>query len=139
MATMCGATDGVSSAEDDAHRAWMQVALAKAATEANATVVGGAMFGWRDRSLGARVRAQSAEFWLRVVTEHEQWASGDFWTGNTDASTITGVPKPRVLRAWEWLEGTARMRAELMTLAQGQQCSPTPELRIPVELPGTWW
>jgi hypothetical protein len=26
-----------------------------------------------------------------------------------------------------------------MTLADGQQCSPTPELRIPIELPSTWW
>lgn len=140
MARMSGATEVVSSAEDDdAHRAWMRAALATAATEASATVVGEAVFGWRDRSLGARVRAESAEFWLRVVTEQEQWAGGDFWTGNTDANPITGVAKPTVLHVWEWAEGTARMRAELMTLADGQQCSPTPELRIPVELPGTWW
>jgi hypothetical protein len=90
-------------------------------------------------SLGARVRAGSAEYWLRVVAEQEQWADGDFWTGNTDANTIGCVPKPRVLRAWEWAEGSVRMRAELMTLAEGLQCSSTPELRIPVELPGTWW
>ena len=66
---MSGATEVVSSAEDDAHRAWMRVELAKAATETSATVVGGAVFGWRDRSLAARVRAESAEFWLQVVTE----------------------------------------------------------------------
>lgn len=128
-----------SNAEDDAHRDWMQAALAKAAAEASATVVGGMVFGWRGRSLSVRVRAQSAEFWLRVVTEQEQWADGDFWTGNTDANTITGVPKPRVLRSWEWAEGATRLHAELMTLVDGRQCSPTPELRSPIELPSTWW
>ncbi|MGH3939242.1 MAG: aminoglycoside phosphotransferase [Pseudonocardiaceae bacterium] len=128
-----------SSAEDDTHRAWMRAVFAEAASQASATVVGGAVFGWRDRSLSARVHAESAELWLRVVTEQEQWAGGDFWTGNADANTITGVSKPSVLRAWEWAENTVRMRAELMTLIKGRQCSPTPELRVPVELPGTWW
>ncbi|MGH3941944.1 MAG: aminoglycoside phosphotransferase [Pseudonocardiaceae bacterium] len=137
---MSGATDVVSSAEDDdVHRAWMRAVFAEAAIEASATVVGGAVFGWRDRSLGARVHAESAELWLRVVTEQEQWAGGEFWTGNTDANAIIGIPKPRVLRDWEWAEGTTRLRAELMTLAEGQQCSPTPELRFPVELPDRWW
>ncbi|MGH3773240.1 MAG: aminoglycoside phosphotransferase [Pseudonocardiaceae bacterium] len=137
--TTSDAAGVVSSAEDDAHRTWMQAALAQAAAEANATVVGGVVFGWRGRSLGGRVRAESTEFWLRVVTEQEQWAGGDFWTGNTDANTIAGVPKPKVLRTWEWTEGTTRLCAELMTLADGRQCSPTPELRGPVELPSTWW
>ncbi|MBV9140705.1 MAG: aminoglycoside phosphotransferase [Pseudonocardiales bacterium] len=130
---------GAPNAENDAHRGWMRAALAKAAAEASAAVVGNVAFGWRDRSLSARVRAESAEFWLHVVTEQEQWGGGDFWTGNTEANTIIGVPKPRVLRAWEWAEGATRLRAELMTLADGQQCSPTPELRSPVELLGTWW
>lgn len=139
MARMSGTTEVVSSAEDDAHRAWMRVALTKAATEASTTVISRAVFGWRDRSLGARVRAESAEFWLRLVTEQEQWAGGNFWTGNTDANTIVDVPKPRVMRVWEWTEGNIRMRAELMTMADGQQCSQTPELRIPNKLPDTWW
>ncbi|MGH3793659.1 MAG: aminoglycoside phosphotransferase [Pseudonocardiaceae bacterium] len=136
---MSDATDAVSSAEDDAHRAWMRTVLAQAATDANATVVGQEVFGWRDRSLGARVREKSAEFWLRVVTEQEHWAGGDFWTGNSDANNIIGIPKPRVLRDWEWSEGTTRLHAELMTLAEGQRCSPTPELRFQVEPSETWW
>jgi hypothetical protein len=111
---MSGATDVLSSAgDDDAHRAWLRAALAEAAIEASATVVGEAVFGWRDRSLGARVRTESAELWLRVVTEQEQWVGGEFWTGNTDANTIIGIPKPRVLRNWEWAENTTRGTAVL--------------------------
>ncbi len=76
---------------------------------------------------------------MRVVAEQREWAEGDFWTGNLDASAITGVTKPRVLRHWEWDAGASRLRAELMTLAAGRPCSATPELRQSLQLPARWW
>lgn len=124
---------------DEAHRAWLTEALAKAAAEVEATVVGELVFGWRERTLSGRVRAGEGEFWLRVVSDQREFAEGDFWTGNVDASTIVGVAKPRVLRHWDWADGAMRLRAELMTLLPGRVCSSTPELRHRLELPQDWW
>jgi hypothetical protein len=127
------------SAADDAHRAWLAEEFTKAAATAEATVLGGLVFGWNDRSAGARVATTTGEQWLRLVVEQHAWAGGEFWTGNTDANVITGVVKPRVLRHWDWTDGTWAVRVELMTLASGAPCSPTPELREPVDLPQPWW
>jgi len=124
---------------DDAHRAWLAESFAKAAAEAGATPTSEPVFGWRERTLSRRVRTSDGEFWLRVVSEQREWADGDFWTGNLDASVITGVAKPQVLRHWEWDEGASRLRAELMTLAAGHPCSSTPELRHSLQLPVAWW
>lgn len=124
---------------DEAHRAWLTEALAKAAAEVEATVVGEPVFGWRERTLSGRVRTGDGELWLRVVSERHEFAEGDFWTGNVDASVIAGVAKPTVLRHWDWDDGTMRLRAEQMTLLPGRVCSSTPELRQPLDLPPSWW
>lgn len=124
---------------DDTHRTWLRSAFTRAAATANATPTGQIRWGWRDRSIGSRVDTPHGPRWLRVVAEAEQWADGAFWTGNTDADVITGVAKPQVLRHWEWTEDDHRLRAELMTYAQGKPCSATPELRQNFDLPATWW
>lgn len=124
---------------DDAHRSWLREAFAEAAARASATPTGEPVYGWRERTLSSRVSTPGGEFWLRVVSEQREWAEGDFWTGNVDASAITGVAKPQVLRHWEWDDGASRLRAELMTLASGRRCSATPELRESLPLPDAWW
>lgn len=129
----------MSSYADEAHRAWLTEALTNAATEAGVSLVGDPVFGWRDRTVGSRVRAADGEYWLRVVSEQQAWTDGDFWTGNVDASVISGVAKPMVLRHRDWEDGTRCLRAELMTLLPGRVCSPTPELRRPVDLSSEWW
>jgi hypothetical protein len=123
----------------DGHQAWLAGALGKAAAEAGATVAGEPVFGWRERTIGARIDSPDGPRWLRVVSEQRQWAEGDFWTGNADAATITGVAKSRLLRCWEWVDGNHRLRAELMTIVPGRRCSATPELREPLPLPPAWW
>ncbi|MGH3929241.1 MAG: aminoglycoside phosphotransferase [Pseudonocardiaceae bacterium] len=120
-------------------RGWMQDLLEKAAEYFSLTLQDGPTFGWRDRSIGSRAQDIEGDRWLRVVTSHSTWASGEFWTGNLDASAIDGVPKPRVLRVHEWAEEPRSIRAELMTLVPGQVCSDTQELRNELDLPDAWW
>lgn len=128
-----------TSAANAAHRAWLVEEFAKAAATAEATISAGPVFGWNDRSAGARVSTTGGEKWLRLVVEQQMWADGQFWTGNTDANVITRVAKPHVLRHWDWTDGSWAVRAELMTVVDGTPCSPTPELRHPVTLPAAWW
>jgi hypothetical protein len=120
-------------------RGWMRELLAQAAEHFSLILLGDPTFGWRDRSIGSRVRDVDGEHWLRVATSHSMWANGEFWTGNLDASAIHGVPKPRVLRVHEWTEQTRSIRAELMTLVPGRICSNTQELRNELDLADEWW
>ncbi|QWF85640.1 aminoglycoside phosphotransferase [Amycolatopsis sp. CA-230715] len=124
---------------DDAHRAWLRHCLTRAASTIDASLTGGVTWGWHDRSISSRVDTARGPRWLRVVTEAEQWADSDFWTGNVDARLLTGVVKPEVLRHWDWNIETHRLRAELMTLTEGRPCSATPELRQELDLPTAWW
>ncbi|MGI5506448.1 aminoglycoside phosphotransferase [Lentzea sp. CA-135723] len=124
---------------DDSHGRWLRRELDRAAAKADAELDGEPVWGWRQRSVGARVRTPNGPSWLRVVSEDQRWAHGDFWTGNVDAASISGVAKPRVLDHWEWTDGSSRLRAELMTLAPGRPCSVTPEIRQTFELPDGWW
>ncbi|WP_291417491.1 aminoglycoside phosphotransferase [Actinophytocola sp.] len=127
------------SAADAAHRAWLTDLFANAAERAQATVAGEPVFGWNDRSAGAPVATADGERWLRLVVEQQAWAGGEFWTGNGDANVITGVAKPRVLEHCDWTEGPWAVRAELMTQVHGTPCSPTPDVRAPIDLPSAWW
>lgn len=119
---------------------WMRGNLARAAEHFRLTLTGEPIFGWRLRSIGARVRGGDGAGWLRVVSERPQWLPGQFSTGNLDANVITNVVKPRVLDTTEWDEpGWRRVRAELMTLMPGRPCSATDVLREAIDLPESWW
>jgi hypothetical protein len=128
---------------DAEHRVWLRQLLDRAAAQGNVTVDGQPVFGWRDRSIGVKVRtngdAGGGSVWLRVVAEREEWAGGLFWTGNVEANVISGVGKPVVLGHEDWSLGAVRARVEWMSLAPGAPCSPTPELASPVALPDAWW
>lgn len=122
------------------HQTWLAETLAKAVAETSATVTGKPVFGWRERTVSAPVATAAGLRWLRIVSEQQRYAGGEFWTGNTDATAaVTGVVKPEVVRCWEWDDGKYRLRAELMTLLPGRHCSATPELRQPLPLPESWW
>lgn len=130
------------SAADDAHREWMRQQLDHAAEHFSLALVGEAVFGWRDRTIGSRTRNDR---WLRVSWSQTRWTDGEWWTGNEDAASITIVPKPTVLDVYDWTVtdhewwGDSRLRAEVMTLVEDQPCSASPELREELDLPDRWW
>jgi hypothetical protein len=121
-------------------RQWMRGNLARAADQFGLSVTGEPTFGWRLRSISAPATGADGRRWLRVVSEQPQWARGDSWTGNADANTIAGLPKPTVLDVIEWDEGSwRRQRAEVMTVVPGEPCSADDVLQTTVELPAGWW
>ncbi|WP_317494858.1 aminoglycoside phosphotransferase [Haloechinothrix sp. LS1_15] len=134
-------TAGEGSPEADRrYREWMRELLDRAARRFRVTLDGPAVFGWRDRSLGAPVRAGEHPRWLRVVTEAPRWADGLMWTGNLDANDLEGLAKPRVLDVVEWRDNPARhVRAELMTQLAGTPCSPDPVAGPDLALDEGWW
>lgn len=141
--------DARGGEHDSGQRRFLRRVLAEAAAHFGVRVDGapaeaGEVFSWRDRTLGCRVLedADGVEKvrWLRVTFEHFDWAYGKFWTGNVDANALTGIPKPRVLRWYEWDEENGRNRAELMTYVDEAACSPTAEARtFPGVLTPSWW
>lgn len=126
---------------DQKHRRWLTTALETAAAQQGLEISGPVVFGWKDRSIGAPAGRGPAreQRWIRIVTEHVSWAHGDWWTGNQDASSITGIRKPQVLATREWQDGNRRLRMEVMTYIPGKTCSDTPELSQDLELPDDWW
>lgn len=97
------------------------------------------VYGWRDRTIGARARTANSLLWLRVLTAAPERAHGKIWEGTATAEAVQGVAKPSLVRAVEWDEDGVRVRAELTTFIADRPCSPTPELRQPLDLPDRWW
>ncbi|MFF2374843.1 aminoglycoside phosphotransferase [Streptomyces xiamenensis] len=104
------------------------------------TISGEPLFGWRLRSIGAPADGNDGRVWLRGASEQPEWAHGNVWTGNADANTVLGLPKPRLLDRYEWTEGSWRsQRAEVLTLLPGAPCSSTPDARADIAVSPTWW
>lgn len=120
-------------------RTVLRMAHTRAVTELGLLSLGRVRFGWRDRSIGSVVERAGTRLWLRIVWARREHARGDWWMGNHEASTITGVPKPRVLDARAWEEGPLVYRAELMTLLPGRACAPTAVLERVPALDDEWW
>jgi hypothetical protein len=128
------------SVADGRFSEWMNLNLERAAQHFGLTVTGQPVVGWRLRTIGARANGPGGPRWLRVVTEFPDWAQGDTWTGNSDANSLVGIPKPRVLEVLEWQEADWRnQRAEVMTLLPGRGVSTTDVLRNPIILDDLWW
>lgn len=125
--------------DDNGQREWMREQLRLASEHFSVAPVGAPVFGWRDRTIGSRVVGGRGTQWLRVSWADPQWAEGEYWTGNEEATAIKDVPKPAVLDLYEWGAENYRNRAELMTLITDRQCSTSPELRSELRLPGEWW
>lgn len=129
---------------DETFMRWMRGNLDHAARNFELTISGEQVFGWALRSIGTTARTREGEArWLRVVSERTRWVREmpEFWTGNADANTITGVAKPRILDILEWEvpDQERSVRGEVMTFLPGVPCSSTDALRLPVELSDSWW
>ncbi|GAB2881579.1 aminoglycoside phosphotransferase [Streptomyces mayteni] len=99
----------------------------------------GAVFGWRDRTIGVPVVRGGRKLWLRATGEHEDWTESDDWTGNRDAADLHGIPKPAFVDRATWREEAVVNCGELMTFVPDRPCSPTPELREEFVAPDAWW
>ncbi|MFF2374862.1 aminoglycoside phosphotransferase [Streptomyces xiamenensis] len=124
-------------------RLYLHRILAQGAERLGITLIEGAeenaVFGWRDRTIGAPVRRDNERMWLRATGEHRDWAATEHWSGNQDAAFLTDLPKPALLARTEWLEGDVINCAELMTFISDPVCSPTPDLKRMLTLSDTWW
>ncbi|MCD0452527.1 aminoglycoside phosphotransferase [Actinocorallia sp. API 0066] len=98
-----------------------------------------AVFGWRDRTIGAPATKDGTRLWLRATAERREWTESDDWTGNQDAADMPGIRKPSLIAHTEWDDDNVIDRAELMTYVPDRACSPTAELRTPFTAPDTWW
>ncbi|MFE7504646.1 hypothetical protein [Promicromonospora sp. NPDC057488] len=76
---------------------------------------------------------------MRTVGEDPLWiTNGSFWTGNLDANTIAGVPKPTVLA---WIEDRTSdrwFRTEVMTLVTDQITSSDPAPSVAPDVSPDW-
>jgi hypothetical protein len=127
------------TSDDDGQREWMREQLRIASAKFSVAPQGEPVFGWHDRTVGSRVSSGDEQRWLRVSWADPEWAQGEYWTGNKDSISISGVPKPVVLDMYEWGERNYRNRAEVMTLVTDQPCSATEELRDDLDLSDRWW
>ncbi|WP_018683949.1 phosphotransferase [Actinokineospora enzanensis] len=123
---------------DARFRQWMRENLDRAAKHFGVTVTGEPLLGWIGRTVSAPVTKNGADYWLRVASEDQRWASGNHWTGNLAANVFTDLAKPQVLDMVEWEEWRLQ-RAEIMTRMPGCPCSPTDVLRAAVDFPDEWW
>lgn len=121
------------------YRQFMRKSLSKAAEHFGVTLHGKLVYGWRDRSISARVSRDRQLLWLRVVSEQKHWINRQWWEGNEAANQIEGISMPKVLDSYEWEDGEILLRAEFMTLMEGMICSSTPEIRHDLDLSEQWW
>lgn len=89
--------------------------------------------GWQGRSLGAPVRRGEDTCWLRVRGTPFAQARGLKWTGEEDAQILEGIRRPRLLESMDWRIENIAWRANLLEFIDEPPCSPTPDLRSPVE------
>ncbi|MER6826585.1 aminoglycoside phosphotransferase [Streptosporangium sp. NPDC000563] len=120
-------------------RAFLRRILAEGAQRLGVSPAGETVFGWHDRTIGSPALTDTDTLWLRATGEHRDWAHGEAWTGNQDASAITDVPKPAVIARVDWDEPPVSMYAELLTYVPDPPCSATPELTAPPIVPAAWW
>lgn len=136
-------TDQIEQAVEQ-RRVWLRSQLSAAAYRFGVTLVGEVVNTYDMRSAGATAHDGDHDLWLRVVVEDPDYQPACRWNGNVEANSISGVPKPEVLRWADWhhtdtyLAGR-RLRGEVMTLAPGSTIAPGGVLLDDPHLPQSWW
>ncbi|MGQ0778711.1 MAG: hypothetical protein ACT4NY_30575 [Pseudonocardiales bacterium] len=128
-------------------RVWLEGHLHQAAERLGTDLSGDNVVNTYDmRSAGSRATEQDGtEVWLRVVLSVPDYQPACRWDGNIAANTVTGVPKPRVLRWADWHDttnyrgGNMLLRGEVMTLAPETVIAPEGSLHRDPGLPSWWW
>ncbi|GGU86514.1 hypothetical protein GCM10010211_60740 [Streptomyces albospinus] len=106
-----------------------------------ADAVGGEVWGYAGRTLSGAVTAPDSPAWLRLVSEPEGKARGKLWEGPEEAerSVSPAVPRPRLLRVWDWSADGWVYRAELYQHVDTPPVSRSPVLHHGADLPDSWW
>jgi hypothetical protein len=136
-------TDEVERAVEQ-RRVWLQGQLDAAATRFGVELVGEVVNTFDMRSAGAPACDGERAVWLRVVVEDPDYQPACRWDGNVAANSISGVPKPEVLRWVDWHHADSylagrRLRGEVMTRAPGSTIAPSGVLLDDPHLPQSWW
>lgn len=117
----------------------LQSLLRKAAGRLDVLVEGQPVFGWHQKSIGARVLdRRGTKRWLRLLAWGKEQSNDRLWTGLKASASIQGVRKPLWLRDCEWEEGVLRIRSDLVEYIDDRTVSDTPELRFDLELRAGW-
>jgi len=127
-------------------RRWLLGHRDRAAKRLGLTVIGEPQFGVGLRSVSGLCRTSGGEpRWLRVGAElaSDVRAFPLVWTGIAESNAVRGVPKPYVLASTDYTDEFNGLqfcvRADAMTVIDGQPISSSRVLRHPVDLPDQWW
>jgi hypothetical protein len=124
---------------EDGARPFLRRILTEGAGKLGAVIDGEPVYGWHDHAISAAALKDGRRVWVRAAGEREEWTSEESWTGNRDASVLTGIPRPHLIGRAEWDEPPVVIGAELMTYVPDPPCSATRELREPFHAHDTWW
>lgn len=94
--------------------------------------------GWRWKSGGSRIRDHSGSAWLHVRRRDVSASPSNLWTGEIDAESLVGVPRPRLRATHTWTDGELEWMASVSELVDAQVCSVTPELSSPIDVGPEW-
>lgn len=98
-----------------------------------------AKFGWGGKSFGCPTKCESK--WVRIIRRDKSQLNERTWTGEECASSITGVPKPELLRSYRWVDSTQGIiwRADELTNVNESAASSTPDAQEFIKLSDQWW
>ena len=98
------------------------------------------VWGWRSRTLSARIIINAAPRWMRLATRPREQLATLYWHGNTTAerTMATSVPRPKVLQVVELHDCQWAYAGELFEWSPTPPASPVPAAFQPIRLPDTW-
>jgi hypothetical protein len=98
-------------------------------------------WGWHGRTLGKAVSTDTGPGWLRLAAAPLGHAGQTFWNGAVEAEAAmpASLPRPRLLRWYDWHDSDWQYRAELYEHISHQPVSASPVLTSQPQLPAPWW
>lgn len=103
-------------------------------------IEGRLVFGWNNKSAGAKVSDQAGNTrWLRVIACSKDQKNERIWYGLKMAREIKGVKKPKWFGEFEWESDNLRCRADILEIVADKSISNLPELCFEIQLSETWF
>lgn len=120
----------------------VRAAFAKSLHTLGVTLEGPGVWGWRGRTLSARVHhPHHGPCWLRLLNGPRGQAGGKIWEGNREAAALfdSRVSKPVLYDVLTDNDDHYAYQAELSQYINEPTCSPDPVLRTNPDFQPTWW